>query len=365
MKENKKSEINNLKLWVKSGLQYRDTFSLNDKFKPSKFWEKNNNFLSYIFDLSPENLESIRAHIGMGYFIGGPWHSDYFNGANLLDDIDATRLSPIVQKYIKLTSGLPQKLWGSEPKTNDLVSSIGINYKDKLINSDIVKEQACINNLYNLGLIQDEDDFGVIVEIGPGYGQLAFQLSSAYPKKTFILIDYPETLFWSGTFLIANSANDSAVCLWRDGMDINEIIREDKHRFILMPNFSVENLGTRRIIDLVINQNSFQEMSDVQLSHYVNYFSNISKGWIYSYNAEKQFMNKELNRSVIQLINDRYRGEASIGYAGNPAVNFENKYLYMGYPAALKTRPSLRVGANYKAWVSDTIVQFNPQKNIR
>ncbi len=354
----KSARIEELKQWVLDSKKYRDNYCKEPIFHPSAFWKKMNIFLKYIFDLSPENLENIRAHIGMGYFIGGPWYEDFFNGATILSDQDAELKSKLIEKYNKYTQGIPKNYTASEPKTNSEVSMIGINYKNKLINGDIVKEQACIANLYNLGLIGNSDKPMVIMEIGSGYGQLVWQLSQAQPNSTFIIVDYPETLFWSGTFLAINSKNES-VHMWREGDDIDRLINDINCKFILIPNFAIQQMGSHRFVDLIVNQNSFQEMSDEQIQFYAAYLSSVLKGYIYSYNAEKQFMNKELISTVSELLNTKFTGSLTTGISGNKAVSFEKKYIYLGFPSHLKVPPARRLGASNKAWLSDNSIDFN------
>lgn len=356
-----KIKIEEIRLAISKMLVLRESAIIPSVFQPSAFWQKMNRYLSYIRELSAEQLENIRCHIGMGFFIGNPWDKDFYMGFHAQNDTEAEEFS-LIQKYAKYISDLPEQYWCSEPATNDLVADIGVKFKGKIVNSDIVKEQACIRNLYNLGLIGGaSEENTLILELGPGYGQLTFQLSEMLKKNCrFVCVDYPETLFWSAIFLAINT-DPSQVYIWKSTdqeIDLAELSKQ--YRFIMIPNFAITTLGNSPIFDLVINQNSFQEMAEEQVEYYANYFSKTTRGWLYSYNASKQFMNLELQRYVHEILGKHFVGgpdDAHYKKSGIDLSNVDNKRIFLGYSKALKSRPR-RENKSNTAWVSDRPVQI-------
>ncbi|MBM3206763.1 MAG: putative sugar O-methyltransferase [Candidatus Staskawiczbacteria bacterium] len=339
--------------------KFRDGCCDGDIFSPSKFWKNINKFLSYIRTLPANELEKIRCHIGMGFFIGNPWNKDFYSGHSVLTDREALEI-PIIQKYEKYISILPEKLWCSEPETNEVVSQIGIRYKGRLVNSDIVKEQACIHNLYSLGLLNDDKKKKYILEIGPGYGQLIYQLSKIMDNKTtFICVDYPETLFWSAIFLCVNNDEDGIYIPSGDDNDINLVKLSEEYKFILIPNFKIKNLIKNMSFDLSINQNSFQEMSKDQLHFYCRFLAEFTEGWLYSYNACKQFMNSELDNYVHTILQKYFIGIPDDDDYKNFGFNFSNvedKRIFLGYSKELKIRPFRDLSKSGKVWLCDRML---------
>lgn len=275
--------------------------------QPSKLWHTINGYLDYIRYLPTEQLENIRAHVGMGYFLGAPW--GWFKSEEV----------PLIEKYERYCAGLPEKYWLSDP------SEIGFLHNGRRINKDIVKEQATVANLYALGLLSDAPLR--VLEIGAGYGNLVYQLSRClHADSQFVIVDTPEMLFWSGVYLIVNGCD---VYMWKDG-DTREHAEE---QFLLVPDSALDFLGVQ--FDLAINKNSFQEMTEAQVVRYASTLAKITRS-VYSYNASRQFMNDELVTHVEDIL----------------AKYFENKVVF-----GKKDGKRLFVGGSYKCpvkiWVDD------------
>ncbi len=356
-------KIEQIRKNINSLIKFRDESDVGNIFLPSEFWKNINKFLSYIRDLPANELEKIRCHIGMGFFIGNPWNKDFYSGHLALTDTEALEI-PIIQKYEKYISVLPEKFWCSEPETNEVVSQIGIRYKGKLVNSDIVKEQACVHNLHSLGLLNEGKKRKYVLEIGPGYGQLIYQLSRIMDNNTtFICIDYPETLFWSAIFLSINNDADKIYIPTVDDVDIDLVKISEEYKFILIPNFKIENLRRNMSFDLSINQNSFQEMSEDQLHYYCQFLMKFTGGWLYSYNACKQFMNMELDDYVHDILQKYFIGiptDEDYKSFGFNFTNVEDKRIFLGYGKELKNRPLRGATQGGEVWLYDRkmVVEF-------
>ena len=344
-------------------IAFREASVGNPVFHPSDFWRMTNRYMSYIRELSVEQLENIRCHVGMGFFLGNPWDKDFYAGIRATTDADAAKL-PLVSSYLRYTESLPQKYWISECETTDLVAAIGVRHDKRLITSDIVKEQASIATLYNLGLLDALDDDALVMEVGPGYGQLALQLSRACGGNCrFVLVDYPETLFWSGVFIALNAPPDR-VYIWKPGdeaPDIESLGRD--HKFILIPNFSLEASSRTRAFDLIVNSNSFQEMTEQQVSFYAQFAADTASGWLYSYNANRPFMNRQLESNVASILRRHFRGgpdDRDWEALGPDLQPPDAKRLFVGHSRAL-TKPPPRHPKSRIVWISGKPFELDPE----
>lgn len=362
MLESTKKKIDEIRASVELSIIQRDNEFINTLFCPSDFWSNIRTFMNYIRFVPTEELEYIRAHIGMGFFIGNPWDADFYDGHRIRNDVEAAQ-HPIISKYRKYTEDLPDRFCISEPCTNKYVAQIGIKYDNKIINKDLVKEQACISNMFHIGLLDylKDSDFRIL-EIGPGYGQLALHLSNAISKSKgcYICVDYPETLFWSATFIAINCPDPSVIYIYSPGDVVNLEELTKIYRYIFIPNYMSESVRSLSRLDLVINQNSFQEMTEEQIKYYLNLFSNALTGWIYSYNADRQFMNVEIERRLSDMISDLFVGGPSRSVYEDlygDGMTEDSKQLFLGSPKSLAGIPSLPMRTK-SIWVSDRLVNI-------
>jgi hypothetical protein len=349
-----------IKQSVAAMMEERESEDIKLVFRVNQLWRNLDRFMEYVRHLPPEQLETIRAHTtGMGFFAGNTyaWQKDFHDGHRISSDAEAIR-HPLIERYLNHTDGLPEDFHCSEPGTNDLVGQIGIRYRDRIINHDIVKEQACIANLYNVGILPPlHGKRWVIVEVGSGYGQLAHQLSRGLGKSgCYICVDYPETLFWSSTFLCLNNAPDSIYVYdpaATEKLDIAELTT--RYQFIMLPNYLSDRLKELKTLDLVVNQNSMQEMTEEQVRYYLELFSKIMTGWIYSYNSNRQFMNLELKTPIFELLRNYFKGwPASSFYEklyGDTWHLTDQKYLFLGHRKG-NAAPKRSPGASGAVWIS-------------
>lgn len=353
----RRAKIEEIRHAVAEMIAFRDRYVKESVFQPSEFWRFTNRYISYIRELSAEQLENIRCHIGMGFFLGNPWEKEFYAGFRSPTDRDA-ETQPWIVKYLKYTEGLPEKHLASEYETTDLVSRIGVRYRERLINSDVLKEQAAIANMYNLGLLDALDGEASVIEIGPGYGQLASQLSRGCGRRCrFVLIDYPETLFWSAVFITLH-AESGEIYIWKPDDDIGrEAAKPWKYFFV--PNFALE--GTRALgpFDLAINGNSFQEMAQEQIESYARFLAETTRGWLYSYNANRQFMNRQIEESVLSVLRDHFVGgpeDHALEAAGFDLCDPDTKRLFVGH-SKIKERPQ-RAPKGRPLWIADKPFEF-------
>ncbi len=122
-----------------------------------------------------------------------------------------------------------------------------------------------------------------ILEIGAGYGQLAYQLFQQLQIKSYTICDLPENLFLSAFFLQANFPSKVVVFVGKDDLakdDLPELV-------FLAPPFLKTLAGS---FDLVINSYSFQEMNRTSVVEYFAFVATtlVNDGLFYSLNAHRK-----------------------------------------------------------------------------
>ncbi len=160
-----------------------------------------------------------------------------------------------VQMWKLLTSNLDPR-WVYRPPL--AFGEIGELFDGVIVNVDTMKYQAKINAALSVGLLQwlDAKPRPRILEIGGGYGALAYALHSAFPNSSYTIIDLPECLLFSGIYL---TMSKNAPTSWG--------ISPINSGFRFVPNYMA--LDLHEPFDLVINTFSFAEMRRTQATRYI------------------------------------------------------------------------------------------------
>lgn len=123
-----------------------------------------------------------------------------------------------------------------------------------------------------------------IVELGGGYGGLAYFLNKNVTNLTFIDFDLPENMALTAYYLLS-SFPEKKVLLFGEA-DLNETIIND-YDIILMPNFELSKLPTNTI-DLIFNSYSLAEMTSETINEYIPQLMRSSNGYILHINHAKK-----------------------------------------------------------------------------
>jgi putative sugar O-methyltransferase len=142
-----------------------------------------------------------------------------------------------------------------------MFGEIGATLRGIIVSYDTLAYYERLTLLYRAGLL--DPHIRDIVEIGGGYGGLAYYVCRALPNSAYHIIDLPESLLFSAIYLpiaLGLKLEDRSI------MD-NGILRVGRASFV--PNFVAGAFlrGTGRI-DLSINTLSMAEMSEGQVREY-------------------------------------------------------------------------------------------------
>lgn len=135
-----------------------------------------------------------------------------------------------------------------------LLGEVGWTIRDILVNTDVVAYQERMFLLYKAGLL-DSPDPRKVLEIGGGYGALAYAMVSAIPGVEYWICDLPESLLFSGMYLTMTT--DRSVALW-----------PGRGQITLVPNYLFAQITSK--FDLFINTLSLAEMTEYQARMYIS-----------------------------------------------------------------------------------------------
>ena len=261
------------------------------KGAPSPIWSEVLSVYAYLLNLSEEDFLNIRFHTGLitGEILFSYWHP--------YPPIHPEKFAKETG-YQLLTSKIPKRYWIGEPPTPGIPKPLGVSYKGRIINHNIVRYQKCISNLYLTGIIPSllqRKKKSCVVEIGGGYGGLAHSLGGILNKKiTYIMVDLPEMILFAGSYLIINNP-DKKIYVYRKETFKPGFLDKGiwNYDYVLLPHYLLEDLYGLHTIDLAINLLSFPEMTVKQILGYLSLLSHKLSGVLYSDNMDRHPYNKE------------------------------------------------------------------------
>ena len=269
---------------------------------PTPLWSECLGVFAYIINLSEDDFLNIRFHTPL---ITGESHLLYWHP---YPAIEPEKFAENIG-YKFYTEDLPQNYWAGEPPTPKIPRLLGVNYRGKIINYNICRYQSCISNLYSMGvlLFLEQQERSLVLEIGGGYGGIAHALGNVLRKSTYIILDLPEMLLFSGGYLIVNNPA-SRIYMYTKDTFTHQFLSKDiySYDYVLLPNYVLKDLYNIANIDLMINMQSFQEMSKEQINEYLQFVSSRLSGYIYSDNMDVHPYNNTLFPATVTKLLSGY-----------------------------------------------------------
>ena len=150
---------------------------------PSAFWEDQVASLGFMLDASPLVIRHLREHC---------------------TDITGTKAVEYRGHRQRFTDRVKGTLAGMKTADKDNLfvpespelGGFGCLIDGSLVNADTLKYYECLIDMSNAGVlaqfrapteIGDEDGRKIVLEIGPGWGGLAYQFKTLFPSVTFVL----------------------------------------------------------------------------------------------------------------------------------------------------------------------------------
>ena len=304
----------------------------HQSFPRSDLWSLLLSFLSYVRNLPPVDLFNIRFHVGTGVILGTEWGGDFWLSRKHSEKILKAEEIPLLKAFDEIHKITPKNLWCSEPVENPFDKNLFFSYKELFLSHDLLNRQHSVNRIQDFCLLNYDREV-IICEVGAGYGGLVHQLKRILKKSKIIIFDQPEILFFSAIYLSINNPT-KAVGLYNpsEKISIDEYIRDND--FILLPNYLVKSLDIKQYnIDLLINENSFPEMTHEQVKEYLEFAVRHSIRKIYSFNSEKQCLNSQNNENLTKILQNYYSPvnnlQSEINQYGNNC-NEDSKIKFLG-----------------------------------
>ncbi|MEK7684168.1 MAG: putative sugar O-methyltransferase [Verrucomicrobiota bacterium] len=181
---------------------------------------------------------------------------------------------PWVRRYVLITRHVPPDIVPRYPK---VLGEIGWDIEGKPVNHDVYAYQERINLMHEAGLIDwlrrrsQESGPANILEIGGGYGGLAYALTDIIPGQiNYFICDLPESLLSSSIYL--GITRPEYRHLIYDGTDRPVLQNVNAGRaFAYLPNYMFDHFLAAGIkVDMAINTLSFPEMAESQVRYYAN-----------------------------------------------------------------------------------------------
>jgi len=179
----------------------------------------------------------------------------------------ATRLRHVLPEYLDHIRNVPARYIAQTPRT---FGEIGLDINGVLVHTDVMLCQSRINGLYSSGILEKLDQDiarrgrARILEVGAGYGALAYALKRIYGERLeYIVVDLPSSLWYAALYLSTLAGGDGCTLL-KPGEPTPE-----RFQYLFVANYLLEQaLPSLGPIDLAINTMSFSEMSVKQVRYY-------------------------------------------------------------------------------------------------
>ena len=166
-----------------------------------------------------------------------------------------------------------------------------------LIRQDLVE----IVNLYESNLLDFDEPGQKILDIGGGWGGLAYFLRKILPESHLTILDLPETMIFSIPYLKMVD-KDKSFFVYGENGSINSAISSSDYSFV--PPAVIDQIEDHTF-DLIVNTGSMAEMTTEQVMEYIAHIRRIGKGLFYSFNEELQSRNESLE-SLFRILNEEF-----------------------------------------------------------
>lgn len=171
-----------------------------------------------------------------------------------------------VYKNLSMVKSLPDRYVFKPPS---MLGECGYSVNGTIVNRDTNGYQERINLIFESGLgnyldsLLEQRNEIRILEIGGGYGALAYWFKQAFPKASYSIVDLPECILFSRLYLTLTIPD----------MPTSFGLTPAKYGIRFIPNFMSEQL--KDPFDLVINTLSMSEMSAYQVERYADLIKNV------------------------------------------------------------------------------------------
>ncbi|SME99096.1 putative sugar O-methyltransferase [Tistlia consotensis] len=261
--------------------------------EPSRYWQEELAGFEYLLDASPLVVEKLLHH---SYHLTGLKVYDYRSGKEAAQRQFEEKLAALIELGGRdLLVPQPRALGG-----------FGFEIDGALYNIDTLKFFEVLIGMRRAGVLPPADgERRCLLEVGAGWGGFAHAYKTLRPDTTYVIVDLPEVLLFSGTYI--RTVFPAARLHFHDAADPIPKGRWRDYDFVLLPNTALDQLRPDRL-DLVVNMVSFQEMTAEQCLGYVAKAAALHCPVLYSLNRDRSPYNPQMT-AVSELIGEHYDTE--------------------------------------------------------
>ncbi len=309
-------------------------------YKPSSLWQSqiDNDFSFLVEAYKNDDVEKFL------FFLQNFGNWEKYLGVENQDLINKYNKNIFLKKFLSNEIfGGQFELWKyfNKDKNEDLddldIPKYG-NQIGAVINNKFMVIGSFTNHIYSKILsnyLNLKSEKNKILELGGGYGKLAYYLLKNINNYTYIDLDIPETLTLASYFLSKSFPNKKNLFYGERNFN-NNILNE--YDLIFLPPWEIETIQDNTV-NLAINKNSLGEMNPETARNYIKHIHRTSK-YFFSMNHEyfrnnfndgkKSLINKEYNidKKFMELI--RYPDFGHLTYTRNK-LDFDNNIFFYIY----------------------------------
>lgn len=277
---------------------------INKIYKPSKYWQRHldldfeylqksfesNNLEKFLFFL--QNFGNWNRYLGIeNQILIKKFSKNFFLKKFLINQIFYSNF----------------KLWKYFNSRSSNLSDIHLpnygNHNGALINNSFVVIGSFFNDIYS-NIIKKyftNGERNTFLDLGAGYGKLAYYILKNEKNICFIDIDIPEVLILASYYLIKCFPEKKFFLYGENNID-NKIT--ENYDLIFLPNWEISKIKDNKI-KIAINKNSLGEMEPATAKHYINHIYRLSE---YFFSMNHEFFRNEMDGNY-SLINKEYNLE--------------------------------------------------------
>lgn len=294
------------------GKMFEELKTASTLYAPSKYWEELNAI--HVKHLAQHGLKHFKRSLNKDYFDWGPTGIVPYQLGPVLSEISKGNVSPFFKsKFIEEESswkpfykfqffskliyriyvaymydyitridnlGILKKI--SEPKIG---SPLLIKYRNQYMSQNVC---SSVQELYSITQHVDINKKLDIVELGAGYGRLAYVFLNSLPKVTYCIIDIPPALYMSQEYLKEVFPKETFFFFrhFNNFKEIEKDFLKARIRFLLPQQIE---LLPQDIFDVFVNISSFHEMRRDQIKNYIEQAGRISRSFFYFKQWKRSF----------------------------------------------------------------------------
>jgi putative sugar O-methyltransferase len=283
----------------------------NSHAQASYYWQAELAGFEYMLDASPLIIQKLREHC---YHITGLSSYDYRSHHAYLQEGFAQKLKQLqqVDRNDLLVAESPE------------LGGFGYMIDGSLYNTDTLKFYESLIALEKAGMLSRfrsrEMSKKMVLEIGAGWGGLAYQFKTLFPNICYVIVDLPQTILFSGVYL-KTLFPQASILIWEDKYSDNILESYQDYDFIFIPHFCWDTLYLPPL-DLAINMVSFQEMTSEQVTNYTRKLFECKCKNLYSLNRDRSRYNEEL--TAVSSILENYYHLTEIKVLDVPYTTIDN-----------------------------------------